>query len=139
MSGVETILLVEDEAPRRALARRALEARGYRILEASSAEEAVRIAGAHSGAIDLMITDAVMPGGSGPDLARRLAASRPAMRHLFVSGYTDDAIVRNGRLSPGQDFLQKPFTPDTLCQKAREVLDGPPDRAARDRVVSRGR
>lgn len=122
-SGSETILLVEDEAPLRALSRRALESRGYTILEASSAEQALSILEDHSKEIELMVTDAVLPGASGPELARAVAVSRRAMKVLFVSGFTEDAIVRNGLLAPGHAFLQKPFTPDALNQKVRELLD----------------
>jgi DNA-binding NarL/FixJ family response regulator len=82
------------------------------------------LATAHEGVIHLLVADVVMPGGSGRELARRLAASRLETKVLYVSGYTDDAIVHHGMLEPGLNFLQKPFTPDALARKVREVLDG---------------
>ena len=122
--GSETILLVEDEDGLRALARRVLEASGYTVLAARDAENAAEIAGAHADRIELLLTDTVMPGASGPDLARRLAPLRPDMKVLFVSGYTDDAVVRARLLDPSAAFLQKPFSPDALARKVREVLSG---------------
>jgi CheY-like chemotaxis protein len=123
VGGSETVLLVEDEEAVRRLARLVLEKMGYRVLEAASAEEAFSVATGHSGGIDLLLTDSVMPGMSGPDLARSLRPRRPEMRVLFMSGYTDDAIVRHGLLEPTEAFLQKPFTPDVLARKVRDVLD----------------
>jgi PAS domain S-box-containing protein len=120
--GSETILLVEDEEGVRALTRRVLVTYGYTVLEALSGEDAVEVAGRYPGVIHLMVTDAVMPGMSGPQLARHLSSLRPDMRVLFVSGYTDDAIVRHGLLKPTEAFLQKPFSPDALARKVREVL-----------------
>jgi two-component system cell cycle sensor histidine kinase/response regulator CckA len=121
--GSETILLVEDEDAVRDLTRRCLEARGYRVLQASSAEEATHVLASHGARLDLLLTDVVMPGASGPELARRLQAERPDLNVLFVSGYTDDSMVAQRVLDPGASFLQKPFTPDTLARKVREVLD----------------
>jgi two-component system, cell cycle sensor histidine kinase and response regulator CckA len=121
-SGTETILLVEDEAGVRALARRALETRGYRVLEAASGVLALQASQAYDGDIHLLVTDVVMPQLGGRELADRLAVDRPAMRVLFMSGYTDDAIVRHGIKEDGVPFLQKPFTPDVLGRKVREVL-----------------
>ena len=121
--GSETILLVEDEDAVRDLTRRCLEARGYRVLQASSAEDAERVVATHPARLDLLLTDVVMPGASGPDLARRLQAERPDLNVLFVSGYTDDSMAAHRVLDPGASFLQKPFTPDTLARKVREVLD----------------
>ena len=122
-SGRETILLVEDEEAVRDLVRGVLEGRGYSVLLAQSGEEAVRLSGGHEGPIHLMVTDVVMPRMSGRELAERLASSRPAMKVLYISGYTDDAVVRHGVLSRGVAFLQKPFMPNALLRKVREVLD----------------
>jgi PAS domain S-box-containing protein len=121
--GSETVLLAEDEAPVRAVARQVLERQGYTVLEAPSAEAALDIATRYSGAIHLLLTDVIMPGLSGRELATRLADLRPEARVIFMSGYTDDAVTRHGVLEPGLAYLQKPFTPDALGQKVREVLD----------------
>jgi len=123
--GSETILLVEDDHAVRVLARSVLQAHGYTVLEASQGKEALFLSGQHEGPIHLMVTDTVMPGMSGRDLAERLKPSRPNMKVLFMSGYTDKAIVHHGELVPGTAFLQKPFTPDALARKVREVLDSP--------------
>jgi two-component system, cell cycle sensor histidine kinase and response regulator CckA len=122
--GHETVLLVEDAAPVRALARRSLEACGYRVLDASDGPTALELSARHGEAIDLLVTDVVMPGMSGRELAERLAPGRPSMKVLYTSGYTDDAMVRQGVLNAGVAFLQKPFVPDSLARKVREVLDG---------------
>jgi DNA-binding NarL/FixJ family response regulator len=94
------------------------------VLEAGNAAEALARAGQHEGPIHLLIADVVMPGPSGRELARQLAESRPDAKVLYVSGYTDDAIVHHGMLEPGLNFLQKPFTPAALARKVRAVLDG---------------
>ena len=117
-----TILLVEDEPLLRKLARRILEMRGYTVHEAANAPEAIRFSELHADAIDLMITDVVMPGMSGAELARQMATLRPSMRVLYVSGYTDDAIAQHGILDAGIAFLQKPFTPTSLTRKVLEVM-----------------
>jgi two-component system cell cycle sensor histidine kinase/response regulator CckA len=117
-----TILLVEDNPSLEQIARRILKRYGYSVLSAPSAEEAVRVSRGHAGAIDLLLTDVVMPGQSGPSLATLLTTERPAMRVLHMSGYTDDAVVRHGALSGTATFLQKPFTPEGLGRKVREVL-----------------
>jgi YesN/AraC family two-component response regulator len=96
---------------------------GYRVLEAENAALALALARAHQGTIHLLLADVVMPGGSGRDLARQLAEVRPETRVLYVSGYTDDAIVHHGMLEPGLNFLPKPFTPAALARKVRDVLD----------------
>jgi signal transduction histidine kinase/CheY-like chemotaxis protein len=118
----EMVLLVEDEEMVRGMARQVLEMNGYHVLEASHGKEALRICEQHKGRIDLMVTDVVMPQMGGQELAECLASSRPETRVLFVSGYTDDAIVHHGVLNEGVNFLQKPFTPDALAHKVREVL-----------------
>src|SRR5207249_4432759 len=107
--GDETVLLVEDAAPVRTLARRSLEARGYRVLEAADGPSALQLSARHLDGIDILVTDVVMPGMSGRELAERLAPQRPSMKVLYTSGYTDDAMVRQGVLSAGVAFLQKPF------------------------------
>ncbi len=122
--GSETILLVEDEAPVRDLTRRCLLQRGYSVIPACNAEDALEVLARHSGRVDLLLTDVVMPGASGPELARRLTADRPDLHVLFVSGYPDDS-PEAGMLEPGIAFLQKPFTADTLARKVRAVLDAP--------------
>jgi CheY-like chemotaxis protein len=119
--GSETILLVEDEESVRQLVRETLEAQGYKIFEAENGDQALRIAGTHS-EIDMLITDVVMPGMSGRELSARLCASHPHTKLLYLSGYTEDAIVHEGVLEPGTAFLQKPFTLQNLARKVREVL-----------------
>ena len=122
--GTETILVVEDESAVRALVRRFLELRGYRILEAANGPEALRISREHPGPIPLMVTDVVMPRMSGRELAFQLAAERPDMKVLYMSGHTEDAIVHHGVLEEGVAFLQKPFAQDTLVSRVRRLLDG---------------
>jgi PAS domain S-box-containing protein len=121
--GHETVLLVEDAAPVRTLARRSLEACGYTVLDAADGPSAIELSARHAGAIAVLVTDVVMPGMSGRELAERLAPTRPAMKVLYTSGYTDDAMVRQGVLNAGVAFLQKPFVPDSLARKVRDVLD----------------
>ena len=121
--GTETVLLAEDEPPVRAVARQVLERHGYTVLEAPSAESALDIATRYSGTIHLLLTDVIMPGMNGRELAARLAHLRPDARVIFMSGYTDDAVVRHGVLVPGATYVQKPFTPDAIARKVREVLD----------------
>jgi PAS domain S-box-containing protein len=127
LQGSETILVVEDDQGVRMLARDVLEMDGYTVLEASHGEEALRVCEEHQGPIHLMVTDMVMPGMNGRQLAERLAPLRPEMKVLYVSGYTDNAILRHGVLEPGMAFLQKPITPGALARKVREVLDEPDD------------
>lgn len=122
--GTETILLVEDEDAVRALTRHVLSNCGYRILEARDGNEAMILAKQHDGRIDLLVTDVVMPRIGGRELATRLTEMLPGLKVLFLSGYTDDAIVRHGILEAEVSFLQKPFTPSSLAAKIREVLDG---------------
>jgi two-component system cell cycle sensor histidine kinase/response regulator CckA len=121
--GSETVLLIEDEDAVRTLARHVLSTCGYMVLEAADGREAVRVAGQHPGRIDLVVSDVVMPHLGGRQLVERLAAVKPGMKVLFVSGYTDNALVRHGVLEAEYAFLQKPFTLTALAQKVREVLD----------------
>jgi two-component system, cell cycle sensor histidine kinase and response regulator CckA len=124
LRGHETVLLVEDEDQVRAIAVSILRRHGYHVLPAQHAGEALLLCERHSGTIDLLVTDVVMPQMSGPELAKRLGATRPEMKVLCMSGYTDDSIVRHGVLATGVAFLQKPITPASLTRKVREVLDG---------------
>src|SRR5712691_3612330 len=120
--GTETVLLVEDEEMVRRMTREVLEGAGYRVLEAASGFEALRVSAGHTGRLDLMLTDVVMPGMSGRELAERLAPVRPGMKVLYMSGHTDDAIFHHGVTRAGTGFLQKPFTPDALERRVRELL-----------------
>jgi two-component system, cell cycle sensor histidine kinase and response regulator CckA len=120
--GLHTILVVEDEAALLEVTHRSLEAVGYAILAAQSPAEAIQISETYEGPIHLMVTDVIMPGMSGAQLASRLSVARPEMKILFVSGYTDDTIVRHGVLEHGLAFLQKPFSPKALARKVSEVL-----------------
>jgi CheY-like chemotaxis protein len=122
--GHETVLLVEDEAMLRRAAREILELQGYQVLCAADGHEAAQAAGRHPGPIHLLLTDVVMPEMSGPAVAARLATSRPDMKVLYMSGYTDGAIAHHGVLEPGVAYLPKPFTIDSLTGKVRAVLDG---------------
>ncbi|MBC7898390.1 MAG: PAS domain S-box protein [Cytophagaceae bacterium] len=121
--GTETILLVEDDDAVRALSRHVLHSCGYTVLEASNGKEAITVAEGHAEAIHLMVTDVVMPFLGGRQLAERLEGTRPGLKALFLSGYTDDAVVRHGILQAEVAFLQKPFSPTALAQKVRDVLD----------------
>jgi two-component system, cell cycle sensor histidine kinase and response regulator CckA len=121
--GSETVLLVEDEDAVRTLSRLILQSNGYTVLEAKDGQEGVRVAQQHPGPIHLLVTDLVMPRMSGRQLANRLTQARPQMRVLFMSGYTDEAVMRHGVLEPDLVFLQKPFSAISLARKVREVLD----------------
>ena len=121
--GTETILIVEDEDEVRALAGEILGTYGYEVLQARTPADALLIAERHTGPIHLLLTDVVMPGMSGRRLADQLAPLRPEMTVLFMSGYTDEAIVHHGTLDAGTPFIQKPFTPDVLAAGIRRVLD----------------
>jgi len=123
LQGSETILLVEDDDAVRLLARVSLERAGYRIIEAGDPKEALRVAGAFDGPIELLVSDVIMPESEGAPLLDRLLPSRPRIRVLYISGYADEAIVRHGILTEGTPFLQKPFTPQALQRKVRETLD----------------
>jgi two-component system cell cycle sensor histidine kinase/response regulator CckA len=124
LRGHETVLLVEDEEQVRVLASHLLRRLGYTVLEARRAGDALAIAADHVGDIDLLLTDVIMPEMGGRVLAERVQAERPEIRVLFMSGYTDDAIVHHGVLDAGMKFLQKPLTPDSLARRVREVLSG---------------
>jgi PAS domain S-box-containing protein len=125
-TGSETVLLVEDEEGVRRIAARILRSAGYQVLSAASGPEALAIVETHAGALDLLLTDVVMPRMSGRELADRLVALRPGLRVLFASGYTDEAIVHHGVLDPGTHFIGKPFSAAELTRKVREVLDAGP-------------
>jgi DNA-binding NtrC family response regulator len=118
----ETLLVVEDVAGLRELTRRLLERLGYSVLLAANAEEALQLFDRNP-SIDLLLTDVVMPGASGPDLVTQLVERRPGLKVIYMSGYTNDAIVHHGVLDPGIRFLQKPFSYDELGRKLREALD----------------
>ena len=122
MQGTETVLLVEDEESVRQLVRETLESRGYKVIEAENGEEALKISTTYTDPIHLLITDVVMPGISGRELAKQLCDAYPQTRVLFLSGYTEDAIVHQGVFEAGTAFLQKPFTLQSLSRKVREVL-----------------
>ena len=117
-----TVLVVEDEEEVRALARDVLEMNGLRVLEALDVADAVRLAQTHPGPIDLLITDVVMPGASGPELARRLRAHRPGLRVLCMSGYPESEDRRLDGEAGWTAWLQKPFMPDVLMRKVRDCL-----------------
>ena len=124
LRGNETILLVEDDASVRTLTRNVLEIYGYTVLEASEPSEAIQLSRAHAGPIDVLLTDVVMPQLNGQRLSEMLRSERPEMKVLFMSGYTDDAIVRQGVLQADVNFIQKPFVPIALTSKVRDVLEG---------------
>jgi CheY-like chemotaxis protein len=123
-TGTETILLVEDEPSVRTLARELLQALGYRVLLANHGREGLAVASAFSEAIDLVVTDVVMPEMGGPEMVRHLWWTRPKLRVLYMSGYTDQTAVQMGLQVPWTTFLQKPFTPDGLAAAVRRALDG---------------
>jgi len=117
------VLLVEDESQVRNLVLDVLQARGYLVLSAKDVVEAIPLEESYPGRIDLLITDVVMPGLSGRELARHVLGARPETKVLFISGYTDDALLRHGVNEPGISFLQKPFALDDLLRRVRALLD----------------
>lgn len=127
--GNETVLFVEDEDGLRRLGVRAMKAAGYEVLSAADGREALAVIERQGRAVDLLVTDVVMPGMSGRQLAQAIASKKMVRRTLFISGFTDDAIVQHGVLEPGLAFMYKPFSPDVLLRKMREILDGPADKA----------
>ncbi len=122
-TGTETVLLVEDEDAVRAFERRALTGAGYQVVEACQGADAVTLFDAHADEIDVLVTDIVMPGMSGRELADALRARVPDLPVLYVSGYTDDAVLRHGVLAAEASFLEKPFSAAALCARVRAVLD----------------
>ena len=125
IGGNETVLLVEDEKAVRELAAMTLQGYGYRVRAYESPSTALDALAVETGAIHLLVTDVVLPRMSGLDLAERLRTARPDLKVLFISGYSDDAIVRHGHLTAGAQFLEKPFTPGVFARKVRAVLDEP--------------
>jgi two-component system, cell cycle sensor histidine kinase and response regulator CckA len=123
LSGTETILLVEDEPGLRRLMHRTLERYGYTILNANSVDDALVLARGHSGPIDLLLSDVIMPGMNGPDLAQRIVKLRPSVKVLYVSGYNSQAIEGTNSMSPNARILAKPFPPQVLAKKVRECLE----------------
>jgi two-component system, cell cycle sensor histidine kinase and response regulator CckA len=123
--GSETVLLVEDAPAVRELAARALAEAGYLVLQARNGREALEASAVEAGPVHLLLTDVVMPDMSGQKLAEALRRTRPATRVLYMSGYTENTIVHHGVLDPGVNFLAKPFTPTSLQEKVRHVLDAP--------------
>jgi CheY-like chemotaxis protein len=119
------VLIVDDAEELRGLARRLLQRQGYTVLVAANAVEALAIF-ERNASIDVLLTDVVMPGSSGPELSAQLLALRPELRVLYMSGYTEDAIVHHGVLQPGVAFIHKPFSSETLGRKVREVLGAKP-------------
>jgi len=124
--GCETVLLVEDEDSVRELVKVTLSSRGYNVLEAENGESGLRLASESKDPIDILVTDVMMPGIGGRELAKKLLALRPGLKVLYLSGYTEDAVVTQGALGPGTAFLQKPFTLQNLAKKVREVLNSKP-------------
>ena len=122
LAGAETVLVVDDAAGLRQLTGRLLQRQGYTVVSAGNADEALRLFEQHP-SIDVLLTDVVMPGASGPELTKLLIQQRPALKVIYMSGYTEEAIANHGVLNPGIAFLQKPFTSETLGRKIREVMD----------------
>jgi CheY-like chemotaxis protein len=123
--GAETVLVVEDDPAVRAAAVRSLKRRGYSVLEAASAAAALSLSALHEESIDVLLTDLVMPGMGGRELAAELVSERPELRVVFMSGYAEHAVFQHGVLEPGLVFVQKPFVPDELARKVRQALDAP--------------
>jgi len=126
----KTVLMAEDESAVRNVAQMMLHRMGYDVLTASNADEALSVAASHTGQIDLLLTDVIMPGMNGRQLAERLTAARPGLRVLYMSGYTDDSLVQHVVLRSDATYLQKPFDAETLARKVRQALDAVPPTAA---------
>jgi CheY-like chemotaxis protein len=126
VDGTETILAVEDNDNVRALLRMILTPRGYTLLEAANADEAINLCGSHSGPIHLVVSDVVLPGMSGPDMVDRLLKMREDLKVLFISGYPREALARWGTIRLGAPLLEKPFTAETLLRRVRKALDAAP-------------
>ena len=124
--GTGTVLVVEDEQMLRGLVRSVLEKFGYRVLDAPDAEQALSLIEDTAASIDLLITDVVMPGMSGPELARQALRLRPTLRVLYMSGYTDDVVLQHGMLESTASFIGKPFTPEAIVKQVQEILSTPP-------------
>jgi CheY-like chemotaxis protein len=123
LRGKETVLLVEDEETVRRFIRQILEMHGYKVMEGKDGQDGLKVSEGHEGSIDVLLTDVIMPRMNGRELAERILRARPRIKVLFMSGYTDDAIVRQGLLEADTNFLQKPFTPTQLATAVREILD----------------
>jgi CheY-like chemotaxis protein len=121
--GTETVLVVEDEDTLRTLCERILGGLGYQVMPARNGAEAIALAQGYGDRIDLLLTDVVMPGMNGRELATQMVLHHPEMQVLFMSGYTNDAIGKHGVLDEGVSFIGKPYTPLALARKVREVLD----------------
>jgi len=121
-----TVLMTEDETSVRHVAEVMLRRVGYEVLSAANADEALKIAAAHEGPIDLLLTDVIMPGMNGRQLAERLLAERPGLRVLYMSGYTDDSLVQHVVLNTDASYLQKPFDAETLSRKVRQAFEVAP-------------
>ncbi|MDD5630216.1 MAG: PAS domain S-box protein, partial [Elusimicrobia bacterium] len=130
IGGRETVLVAEDEESVRRIVLRALEGRGYTVLAAANGAAALKLLEGHGGTVELLLTDVVMPGMNGRELACEVTRRCPGVRTLYMSGYTDDAVVRHGVLEPGLAFIYKPFDAEVLAAKVRETLDGPPEARA---------
>jgi two-component system, cell cycle sensor histidine kinase and response regulator CckA len=130
LNGTETILLVEDEETVRNLVRETLGTYGYKVLEAANGADGLLIYEQYAESIDLLLTDSVMPGMGGNDLAKALLKISPHLKVLFMSGYTDEIIINHGILDKTANFIQKPFTPRTLARSVREILDATKNQGA---------
>ena len=122
LDGSENVLVVEDDGEVRRLICEILRAKGYNVLESTNGEEAIRIARSFHGALPLVVADVILPEMSGPDVVRQVKEAKPGIRAIFISGYTDEAVLRHGMVDPGVTFLSKPFVPEDLARKVREVL-----------------
>jgi CheY-like chemotaxis protein len=123
LRGTETVLVLEDQMDVRGVIEKTLSRYGYTVIAAADGPEAIAIAAEHLRPIDLLLTDVILPGASGRDIATQVVATHPSLRVLYMSGYTDDVIVQHGILKPGLAFVQKPFTGDALARRIREVLE----------------